>query len=187
MRAASICVLKDLPFTLNMVLTTQNRHEVVEMVGLAAQLGSRGVRFGYLMPIPETAIRGLGLSPQERWVVEAAIRQVQQQAPIPVGMGPGYFSVAPFFPRGPLDLEEYNLDYRGNLTLCCQLSRSMGVNAGIDVMGNLHDMSLAEACAQFCQRVATYLADKQEKVRQGAFSTLDHFPCGYCLKYLDKM
>ena len=59
MRAASICVLKDLPFTLNMVLTAQNRHEVAEMVGLAARLGSRGVRFGHLMPTPETAIRGL--------------------------------------------------------------------------------------------------------------------------------
>ena len=35
MQAASICVFKDLPFTFNMVLTAQNRHEVGEMVWLA--------------------------------------------------------------------------------------------------------------------------------------------------------
>ena len=62
MRAASICVLKSLPFTFNMVLTAQNRHEVGEMVSLAKSLGSRGVRFGHLMPTPETAMRGLDLS-----------------------------------------------------------------------------------------------------------------------------
>ena len=48
MRAASICVFKDLPFTFNMVLTAQNRHEIGEMVWLAERLGSGGVRFGHL-------------------------------------------------------------------------------------------------------------------------------------------
>src|ERR1051325_4507724 len=32
MRAASVCVIRELPFSLNMVLTTQNRTEVGEMV-----------------------------------------------------------------------------------------------------------------------------------------------------------
>jgi Predicted Fe-S oxidoreductases len=45
MRAASLCVIKDLPFMLNIVLTTQNRHEVSAMVALASRLESRGLRF----------------------------------------------------------------------------------------------------------------------------------------------
>lgn len=187
MRAASICVFKDIPFTLNMVLTAQNREEVGEMVWLAGRLGSRGVRFGYLMPTPETALRNLDLSPQERREVEAEIWQLQKSASVPVGMAPGYFSESPFFPCAPLELEEFNLDYRGNLTLCCQLSGLSGVNAGTDVMGNLHEVSLAEALGRFRQRVAQYLADKQERVRRHEFSELDHFPCWYCVKYLDKV
>ena len=98
MQAASICVFKDLPFTFNMVLTAQNRHEVGEMVSLAKSLGSRGVRFGHLMPTPETAMRGLDLSPPERRAVEAEIWQLQKSADLPVGMAPGYFSESPFFP-----------------------------------------------------------------------------------------
>jgi MoaA/NifB/PqqE/SkfB family radical SAM enzyme len=187
MRAASVCVVKNLPFTLNMVLTAQNCGEVAAMVQLAARLGSHGVRFGYLMPTPDTAQRGLDLAPSARRAVEAEIWQLQQHAPLPVAMAPGYFSADPFFPCGPLTLEEFNLDYQGNLTLCCQLSGHAGRNAGTDVMGNLRDLSLAEALARFRQRVATYLSDKQAKVERGAFGGLDHYPCWYCLTYLHKV
>jgi MoaA/NifB/PqqE/SkfB family radical SAM enzyme len=187
MRAASLCVVKELPFTLNMVLTAQNRLEVAEMVGLAGRLGSRGVRFGYLMPTPETAFRQLDLSPPERRQVEAEIQDLRKQAAVPVGLAPGYYSASPFFPCGPLELQEYNLDYRGNLTLCCQLSGYAGGTPGTDVVGNLSDMSLAEAIARFHQRVSTYLADKQDTIRRGAFGELDHFPCWYCMKYLNKV
>jgi len=138
------------------------------------------------MPTPETALRKLDLSPEERREVESEIWRLKNSAPVPVGMAPGYFSESPFFPCGPLELKEYNLDYKGNLTLCCQLSGHSGATEGRDVMGNLGEVSLAEACERFRQRVATYLADKQEKINRREFSELDHFPCWYCLKYLGK-
>jgi MoaA/NifB/PqqE/SkfB family radical SAM enzyme len=187
MRAASICVFKNLPFTINMVLTAQNRREIGEMVWLAERLGSRGVRFGHLMPTPETALRRLDLSPQERRKVEEEIWRLQKTAPVPVRMAPGYFSESPFFPCGPLELKEFNLDYKGNMTLCCHLSGYSGPNTRADFMGNLCEVSLAEASDRFRQRVAKYLADKRDKVSRGEFSTLDHFPCWYCVKYLDKV
>jgi MoaA/NifB/PqqE/SkfB family radical SAM enzyme len=187
MRATSVCVMKDLPFTFNMVVTAHNRHEVEGMVRLAEQLGSAGVRFGWLMPTPETALRGLDLPPQERRAVEDKIRQLQRTAPVVVGMAPGYFSASPFFPCAPLTLQEYNLDYRGNLTLCCQLSGYAEGTPGTDVVGNLHQLSLAEAVARFHQRVVTYLADKRATVSRGAFGGLDHFPCWYCVQYVDKV
>jgi MoaA/NifB/PqqE/SkfB family radical SAM enzyme len=187
LRAASICAFKDIPFTLNTVLTTRNRGEVAEVVWLAGRLGCGAVRFGHLMPTPETALRKLDLSPHERREVEAEIWRLQKSAPVFVGMAPGYFSDSPFFPCAPLELKEFNLDYRGNLTLCCQLSGYSGGTPGTDLMGNLRDMSLAEACDRFRQRVATYLADKQARVSRGEFSELDHFPCWYCVKYLDKV
>ena len=101
-------------------------------------------------------------------------------------MAPGYFNDAPFFPCGPLELEEYNLDYSGNLTLCCQLSGNAGQNNGTDIIGNLNEVSLTEACERFHQRVATYLQTSGIRSKCGTFSELDHFPCWYCLKYLGK-
>jgi MoaA/NifB/PqqE/SkfB family radical SAM enzyme len=186
MRAASICVVKDLPFTINMVVTAQNHSEIEEMIQLAARLGSRGARFGHLMPTPDTALRKLDLTPEERQSVEGRIWGLQKSSPVAIGMSPGYYSESPFFPCGPLELQEFNLDHRGNLTLCCQLSGYSGENGGEDIVGNLRDMGLPEACARFQGRVGTYLADKQESIRQGNFTTLDHFPCWYCVQYLDK-
>jgi len=186
MRAASICVLKELPFTFNMVLTADNRNEVSEMVWVAERLGSAGLRFGHLMPTPSIAMRKLDMSPEQRRQVEFQIWQLKKNAAIPVGMAPGYFSERALFPCGPLELEEYNLDYKGNLTLCCQLSGHSGNGEGADIVGNLNNISLAEACLRFRRRVASYLADKQDKISRGGLSELDYFPCWYCLKYLGK-
>jgi MoaA/NifB/PqqE/SkfB family radical SAM enzyme len=184
LKAAAICTFRDLPFSLNMVLTAQNRREVAEMVELATRLGGRGLRFGHLMSTPETYQRGLDLTAQERREVESEIWQLRKTAPITIGMAPGYFSENPLFPCAPLTLKEYNLDYRGNLTLCCQLSGHSGGTTANDVVGNLHEISLREACEAFHRRVAIYLDDKRERVGSGRFTELDHFPCWYCIKYL---
>ncbi|MGE5277258.1 MAG: hypothetical protein ACM3SU_09715 [Acidobacteriota bacterium] len=76
--------------------------------------------------------------------------------------------------------------YRGNLTLCCQLSGYEGGTPDT-FMGNLQEVSLAEACAGFRRRVETYLADKRERVARGEFTERDHFPCWHSVKYLDKV
>lgn len=186
MRAASICSFKDIPFTLNMVLTAHNRGEVGEIVELGARLGSGAVRFGYLMPTPETAMRGLDLSPEERLEVEAEIKSLKEPAPIAVAMAPGYFSDSPFFPCAPLELEELNLDYKGNVTLCCHLSGYSGAGNKTDFMGNLSEIGLSQAIDRSREMVAAYLKEKQAKVARGEFGRLDHFPCWYCLKHLDK-
>jgi len=178
--------MKELPFTLNMVLTRDNREEVGAMVSLAARLGSGGVRFAHLMESGPVMENHLALSLEERREVERTIWALQETAPLPMGMAPGYFHATPFFPCAPLDLEEYNLDYRGNLTLCCHLSGLRGTNEGADVMGNLYDMSLMEACTQFRQRVAVYLAEKQRRVENASLTQEEYFPCVYCVKYMGK-
>jgi hypothetical protein len=102
-------------------------------------------------------------------------------------MAAGHFSDSPFFSCAPLALQEFNLDYRGNLTLCCQLSGYAEAPSATDVIGNLQEMTLSEACARFRQRVEQYLRDKRVKVERGALSEIDHFPCWYCVQYLDKV
>jgi MoaA/NifB/PqqE/SkfB family radical SAM enzyme len=186
MRAVSICVARELPFTLNMVLTRLNRDEIGEMVAFATCLGSDGVRFGHLMPTEETTLRNLDLSPDERRQVEAEIWRLKENGPLSVGMAPGYFSENLFYPCGPLELKEYNVDYKGILTLCCQLSGNSGPNHNTDIIADLNVLSLVEACERFHARVRTYLADKREKSTMGSLAVVDRFPCWYCLKYLGK-
>jgi MoaA/NifB/PqqE/SkfB family radical SAM enzyme len=184
LRAASICNFTGLPFTLNMVLTRENRMEMDALVDLAVSLGSGGVRFGFLMPGDGVDTAALALTLSERRVVESEVRRLQQMAEIPVVMAPGYYSESPFFPCGPLELEELNIDWRGRLTLCCQVSGYWSEAQRPDVIANLHDMSLVDADAMFRRRVATYLADKRNRLDRGEFRDADHFPCAYCVDYL---
>ena len=187
MRAASICHFTDLGFTFNMVVTAENRGEIGELVDVAAALGSRGVQFGFLMPGRGVECDALDLAPHQRLEVEATIRDVQRRAPIPVAMAPGYFSESPFFACGPLEEHEFNVDWRGNMTLCCQLSGFWGERPDTpDRVASLHELSLAEALSRFRRRVSTYLADKRARVAAGQFAELDHFPCRYCVGYLDE-
>jgi MoaA/NifB/PqqE/SkfB family radical SAM enzyme len=186
MRAATACVFRKLPFTLNMVVTAQNAAEVEEYVLLGAQLGSRGVRFGHLMSSPDATSGGRGLSASERLSIESRIWDLRKRSRVPVAMAPGYFSASPLFPCAPLELEEFNINYRGRLTLCCQLSGHDDLDVGDDLVADLHHVTLREARTMFDQRVAAYLAEKRERVENRTFGDLDYFPCWYCVKHVGR-
>jgi hypothetical protein len=181
-----MCWFNQLPFTLNMVLTAWNRHEIAELIALAETVRSRGVRFGHLMWTRETAAQGLNLSPAERRETERTIAELAATARLPVAMAPGYFSESAGFRCAPLLEQEYNVDYRGNLTLCCHLSGIAGPNSQNDRFGDLKRVRLQDALSTFSRAVRTYLDQKQSSVTRGEFHALDHFPCFYCVKHQGK-
>jgi MoaA/NifB/PqqE/SkfB family radical SAM enzyme len=115
MRAISVCIAEEIPFTLNMVITAHNRHELAHMAHLAAQLGSGGLRFGHLMPTLLTTLQNFDLAPWERKVVEAEVWRLQKEYPVPIVMAPGYYTTS-LFPCTPLQMQEVNIDCHGNLT-----------------------------------------------------------------------
>jgi MoaA/NifB/PqqE/SkfB family radical SAM enzyme len=184
MRAASICVARSLPFTFNMVLTRHNRAEIGALIDLAAALGSGGVRFGHLMPHSPGAAE-LELSLLERRVAEQEIWTRRSGATVPVGMAPGYHSDSPFFPCGPLELEEFNVDYRGNVTLCCHLSGYGDALGGRDWVGNLAQTSLHEALHLLRSMVSEYLATKRRRFERGELQERDFSPCVYCVRHFE--
>jgi MoaA/NifB/PqqE/SkfB family radical SAM enzyme len=182
MRAASVCVARELPFTFNMVLTRNNQHEVRSLVNLAAALGSGGVRFGHLMPRSPCA-RELELPLAARRVVEQEIWSLQPSSAVPIGMAPGYYSESPFFPCGPLELQECNVDYRGNVTLCCHLS---GYGDGLghqDRVGNLAEITVREAFDRLATLVRGCLETKRRRLERGELGPRDYSPCLYCVRH----
>jgi MoaA/NifB/PqqE/SkfB family radical SAM enzyme len=185
-RAATVCIVRDIPFTFNMVLTSRNVSEIPHMIELAKKLGARGVRFGHLMPESRPRRSDLFLTAHERRAAESEIRELARIAPLPVAMAAGYFSEDPYFRCAPLSLTEYNLDCLGNMTFCCQLSGHPDMASGPDRIGNLHEISLAEACLRFRRFAATYMEDKRRFVERGEFREIDHFPCHYCVGHMTR-
>jgi MoaA/NifB/PqqE/SkfB family radical SAM enzyme len=185
-RAVTICTVRGIPFTFNMAITSRNVAEIPEIVELAGKLGARGVRFGHLMPESRPRRSDLFLTALERRAAEFRIRELAGAAPIPVAIAAGYFSEDPYFRCAALSLTEYNLDCVGNVTFCCQLSGHPDMASRFDSIGNLHEISLAEACARFGRFAAKYMEDKRAAVERGEFREIDHFPCHYCVGYMSR-
>lgn len=186
MQAISLCVIEDLPFSLNMVVTAHNRHELAAMVRSAARLGAVGLRFGHLLPAPITTAQNFDLSPAERKVVENEIRQLQRDADLPVAMAPG-FHTSELFPCAPLRLQELNIDCLGNVSKCCHLSgHGDGVGVG-DLVGNLHDISFTEAYGRVCALHAQFRQAKLAHFARGDARDEDYFPCWFCSVHYKKV
>ena len=186
MQAVSICVVKDIPFTFNTVITSHNRGELHEIAGLATKLGSRGLRFGHLVPTPRIVSGNMDLSPVERRQAEGIICQLQKTSSIPIVMAPGYYTTE-LFPCAPLQMQEINVDWRANITMCCNLS---GHGEGVgndDITGNLNEMSFSEAYGRLVQANGKFQKDKLVLHDKGKFKDSDFFPCWYCLNYFKKV
>jgi MoaA/NifB/PqqE/SkfB family radical SAM enzyme len=187
MQAVSICVVKNIPFTINTVITSRNRHELDEMADLAVALRSRGLRFGHLLPTPLTQEEKLGLSQQERRKVEAVIRKLRKKnSRLPISLAPGYYTTN-LFPCAPLQMEEINIDWRGNLTACCHLSGHGEALKNKDIVINLNETDFSEAFKVFVKSIKNFHYEKIEHHSAGKFRKSDYLPCWYCLNYFKKL
>ena len=183
MQAVSICIVKDIPFTFNTTVTSHNCNELQEMTEFATTLGSQGLRFGHLLPTPLTAEHKLDLSPEKRREVETTVSQLQSSFPLRIAIAPRDY-ITQNTPCAPLRMEEFNIDWRGNLTLCCNLSGyGNGENDG-DIIGNLSLMSYSEAYGRLVALNRKFCSDKRQDNR---YEDSDSFPCWYCLHYFKKM
>ncbi len=184
MKAVSICMMKEIPFTLNMVITSQNRGEIDDMKELAVKLGSHGLRFGHLLSNESESAQALYLSPEERREVDAGIFSSQDDYPIALAIAPGYYT-DDLCPCAPLQMKEINIDWNGNVSICCHLS---GHGDGNDhILGNLNDMNFSEAVERWGDAVRAFVRLKQERHDQKKFTDSDHFPCWYCENHFNKV
>ncbi|MCC6180117.1 MAG: radical SAM protein [Chloroflexi bacterium] len=179
MQAVSICVVEEIPFGINMVVTAHNCHEIQEMAELAHRLGSRALNLAHLMPSPLTSAQGFDLGPDERKQVEAEIEALQGSAPLPIESAAG-FHTRSLFSCDPLNLQQISVDRYGNVTTCCNLSGQASDGAGGDVLGNLAEMSLAEAYGRLVAENERFRRAKSAYFAAGSAVDSDYFPCWYC-------
>jgi len=182
LKAMSICVAKEIPFSINTVLTTLNCTELAELVALAIPLGSQGMRFGHYIDSGREASTGLSLSHEARRHIEADVWLLRDEAPIPVTMAPGYVT-EDLFPCAPLRLEEFNIDWQGNVGTCCHLSGFGAANPASAVGGNLNDISFAEALERLTRENDAFRTYKIQHSQSRVFTDRDFSPCEYCFKH----
>ena len=158
----------------------------MKITELAMKLGSRGLRLGHLMSTPLTLAEGLDISIEKRKEIEADILNLQKTFTMPIVIAPGHHTTN-LFPCAPLQMQEFNVDWRCNITFCCHLSGHEKWVGDGDVVGNLDKIGFSEAYELLVSLNKAFRNEKTERNANGKFNDSDYFPCWYCLNYFKKV
>jgi hypothetical protein len=106
-----------------------------------------------------------------------------------IGIDVGYYNIDDTRPPcAPLAGVNMNVDYRGRLSLCCNLSGFRGAAEELDVVADLNVESFASAYEKFKTLAATQLQRRKDAL--ATLSTPDVYtgsPCMFCLQSFGKI
>ena len=191
-RAVSQCRRHELPFIIKTGLRRDTFEHLEEIALFAARLGATALAFAHLMPTSEALQTDLALNIEERRWAEEEIALLAKIFKMTVNLDVGYYNIDLAPPCSPLAGTSYNIDYRGRLTLCCNLSGFRGGEDGPDFVADLNGESFGTAVDRFNQ-----LKDIQLERRKAALKeSLERgvrpdiylgSPCLFCLHSFQKL
>jgi MoaA/NifB/PqqE/SkfB family radical SAM enzyme len=188
MQSISLCQVKGVPVTVQMIVNRRNRPELAQFALLAAQLGMRKAYYGFLQPVPAMEELGLILTPQEMIAVKEEVQRLRAVMTVPLELSVGHYEKNPLAICRTLDLSTIYIDHRGNLNFCCQLSGYLEADDSTsEVVCSLFTHSLQEAHLKLVQWVARHHQDKIARIADGSLTQADYFPCFYCARYFQKV
>lgn len=181
MQAASVCVAKGIPFTYNFTVTAINLAEVEPAIELARSLGSQGIRLTPVMMDGQPHAEQVVLELAAINALEDRLREAQQRYDFPVALGASVRS-DDLFPCASLRGRELNLDWRGQLGLCCNLSGHQPASPGLGPLVTLEDGNMDAAVAHIDGRRIDFRDDKARRAEGGLLGSADYHPCDYCFR-----
>jgi MoaA/NifB/PqqE/SkfB family radical SAM enzyme len=191
-RAFSRCYMSNLPFAMKVTVRRDLVDQLEQIAVFAARMGAAALNFVHVMPTSTAIADESALNLDEQRMVEEEVAILARIFKMNIGVDVGYYYIdEERAPCSPLAGTSMNVDYRGRLTLCCNLSGFRGAAEETDVVADLNVESFASAFAKLKQVAAAQL-----KRRKDALSALraqgvapDVFtgsPCLFCLQSFGK-
>ena len=191
-RAISRCRRGDVPFQIKVGIRKDTVPHLEEIAIFYDRMGATGLSFSHLLPTSEGLEADLALSKEERAIADREVAELARIFKMRVNLDVGYYNIdATRPPCSPLAGHSCNIDYRGYLTLCCNLSGFRGAIGEADVAADLNTEGFAVAYRRLrsvAQRqleiwratLAEYQArDEQPELQVGS-------PCLFCLQTFAK-
>ena len=191
-RAFSRCYIAQLPFAIKIVVRRDLVHQLEQIAIFAARMGAAALKFVHVMPTSSDFENSLALNRDEQRAVEEEIAILARIFKMKIGIDVGYYNVDVHrAPCAPLAGMNMNVDYRGRLTLCCNLSGFRGGEAEPDVVADLNVESFASALAKLRALAAAQLQKRKDTLTtlQAKGITPDLYagsPCLFCLQSFGK-
>ena len=191
-RAFARCRAAGLPFVVKVGLRPDTLPLIEQTALFAARMGASALSFGYNLPTSPAADEGLALGPEDRTAAEQEVAVLASVLRMPVSLDVGYYNADPAPPCSPLAGASCNIDFRGRLSLCCNLSGYRGAGGGAEVVADLNVEGFAPAFVRL-----RALAEAQVRRRRDALAAqaatggrADLWlgsPCLFCLRSFDKV
>jgi MoaA/NifB/PqqE/SkfB family radical SAM enzyme len=191
-RALTRCRAAKIPFVIKVGLRRDTIPMLQDFALFSARLGATRLDFAHLLPSSPSVDRELALSQEERRDAEHEIAILSSIFKMKVSMATGYFNINPAIPCGALRGGHPNIDYRGRLTLCCNLSGYRGGAGEEDVVADLTTESFALGYERLMAVARSQVTRRREALEvlqvSGAPPDVNiSSPCMFCLQSFGKI
>jgi len=185
--AIAACQAVGIEASIITTINRVNRHEIDALALLGAHLRVRRQIFGHQNPTEHNTTEDFTLPLAEWPAVERDVARVIEEFRHEISMAIG-FHTDYYLPRcGPFALDDLNIDYKGRLTLCCQLSNYRdAVGDGEDVVGDLRTSSLSESLRLLMGLLQRLKGERLEMAVDPALREKLHYPCLVCIERFKK-
>ncbi len=187
--AATLCQLAGLPLGFKTVITNFNKEELTEVALLGADLAAQDHGFLHPFPSPQAIREGVLPPPDEvreilEWVAGSLAKALR-----PKILVEGFGHRTTLFTCYNI-LQGANLDFQGNLILCCNLShvtREKGQPSvfGREWLADLKEITLRDGLIRHYHAVAQLMEARlrdMEKLKDPTF-----IPCYWCFLHFGKL
>ncbi|HYH84383.1 MAG TPA: radical SAM protein [Pyrinomonadaceae bacterium] len=191
-RAFARCQAGAMPFVVKVGIRKDTLPQLEQIALFAARMGATALNFGHLLPTSGALDEELALSSEERELAEQEIAVLARVFKMRISIEVGYYNTDPAPPCSALAGTSCNIDYRGRLSLCCNLSGFRGATGEADVVADLNLEGFAVAFKRL-QRVA----EEQMQRRRAALEVQSAMgakpdlalgsPCLFCLHSFAKV
>ena len=192
-RAFARCYMSNLAFGLKTVIRRHLVDQLEQIAIFAARMGAASLHFVHVMPTSNTVAGDSALSLEEQRVAEQEIAILARIFKMKIGIDTGYYNIDEEHPPcSPLAGTSMNIDYRGRLSLCCDLSGFRGGDEEQDVVADLNVESFADGYAKVVSLAAAQLEKRKSALvaLRAKGMTPDLYtgsPCLFCLQSLGKI
>lgn len=192
-RAFSRCYISRLPFAIKIVVRRDLVDQLEQIAIFAARMGAAALNFVHVMPTSSDAENALALNRDEQRAAEEEIAILARIFKMKIGIDVGYYNVdVQHAPCAPLAGTSMNVDYRGRLSLCCNLSGFRGAAEEADVVADLNVESFATALAKLRALASAQLQKRKDTLTslRARGITPDLYagsPCLFCLQSYGKI
>ncbi len=192
-RAFSRCYMTQLPFAIKITVRRDLVDQLEQIAIFAARMGAAALNFVHVMPTSSAVADESALSIDERRMVEQEIAILARIFKMSIGVDVGYYNIDEDRPPcSPLAGTSMNVDYRGRLSLCCNLSGFRGAAEETDVVADLNVESFSSAFAKMKELASDQLQKRKDALAalraQGVTPDLyTGSPCLFCLQSFGKV